>query len=73
MDTVTRWLVGYLLQQANKTTAWIGFIGVFLTLLHLYSVLFFIFILLIVMPEANFSNTFREWAKDLQNINKAKS
>lgn len=58
----------YLLGQADKMTAWIGFIGLCLIFLGLHSVLIFLFVLLIVLPETQFSEIFKGWTKKLRDL-----
>lgn len=58
--------IAFILEQLNKTTAWVGIIGITLQLLGLQSVMFVLFILLIVLPESNFSSTFKEWTERLR-------
>jgi hypothetical protein len=58
----------YLLGQADKMTAWIGFIGLALFFTGFHSLLFFLFIGLIVLPEAQFSSVFKGWTKELRDI-----
>jgi hypothetical protein len=62
--------VAYLLDQMNKTTAWIGVIGILLQVFHLQSAMFVLFVLLIVLPETSFSSTFKEWAQKLRDLDK---
>lgn len=56
----------YLLTQANKSTAWIGFLGLLFLILHLYSFLFLLFMMLIVFPESRFSDTFKDWTQKIK-------
>lgn len=58
----------YLLARADNVTAWIGVIGLVLFFLHLWSLLFVLFILLIVLPEGKFSGVFKGWTTDLRNL-----
>ena len=59
---------GYLLNQADKLTAWIGIIGLVLLFLGLNSLLFALFIALIILPEAHFSDAFKGWTKKLRDL-----
>lgn len=63
----------YLLEQADKLTAWIGFVGMILLFLNLHSFLFLLFIALIALPEAHFSSVFKNWTSQLRNAGKDKS
>ncbi len=58
----------YLLGQADKMTAWIGFLGLALYFVGLHSALVFLFLLLIVLPESQFSEIFRGWTKKLRDM-----
>lgn len=60
----------YLLSQADKLTAWIGFIGLALLFVNWTSALFILFVALVVLPEAKFSDTFKEWTKKIKEIDK---
>lgn len=60
----------YLLNQADKMTAWIGVIGLALLFLGLSSFLFMLFIALIVLPEGKFSNLFKGWTQELRDMDK---
>lgn len=60
----------YLLEQADKLTAWIGFIGIILQFFHLQSLMFFLFIALIVLPANNFSDFFASQTKKLRDLDK---
>lgn len=63
-------ITNYLLGQADKMTAWIGFIGLILLFSHFTSALLLLFIALIVLPEAQFSDLFKEWTKSLRSQQK---
>lgn len=58
--------LNYLLAQADKVTAWIGFIGIALLLLNLTSFLALLFLALIILPQDSFSKTFAQWASNLR-------
>lgn len=60
----------YLISQLDKTTAWIGFIGLILMALHLYSFMFILFVAMIFLPETSFSSTFKKWAGEVRNAAK---
>jgi hypothetical protein len=60
----------YLLGQADKTTAWIGVIGICLPLLGLQSVMFLLFIALIVLPQENFTDFFKKRTQQLRDLDK---
>lgn len=68
MDKVKNYLLG----QADKMTAWIGFIGLCLIFLGLHSVLVFLFILLIILPDTTFSEIFKVWTKKLRDLDTAR-
>lgn len=48
----------YLCEKMNSLTAWLGIIGMVLLVCHLFSWLFLLFVLLIVIPDAKFSHAF---------------
>lgn len=54
-------VVKYILSQLDKTGAWVGIIGMVLLFINAHSLLFFLFVLLIVLPEQNFSEIFKKW------------
>lgn len=58
----------YLLAQADKMTAWIGFIGVLLLLAGMHSLLIVLFVALIALPESQFSEIFKAWTKKIKDI-----
>lgn len=58
MDDFTK----YIRAQANKTTAWIGAIGLVLLFFGLHGVLWGLALALIVLPEAQFTELFKKWA-----------
>ncbi len=60
----------YLLSQLDKTTAWIGMIGLLLQALHMQSFLFILFIALIVMKQDSFSDIFKKWTGEIRDIAK---
>lgn len=66
MEDLPEKIKNYLLRQADKMTAWIGFIGICLQLLGLQSVMFFLFIALITLPETQFSDVFKAWTKKIR-------
>lgn len=57
----------YLLAQADKLTAWIGFIGIILLFLHLHSFLVLLFLALIALPQDSFSGIFSKWTTQLRS------
>jgi hypothetical protein len=65
-------LTDYLLGQADKMTAWIGFLGIVLYLTGFHSLLIFLFLGLIALPEAQFSTLFQGWTTKLRAIDKRK-
>lgn len=60
----------YLINQLEKVTAWIGVVGFILWILGLHSFLVVLFILLIVLPEAHFRDTFAGWNKKIKEETK---
>ncbi|MBP3955371.1 hypothetical protein J8F10_08770 [Gemmata sp. G18] len=58
----------YLLGQADKLTAWIGCIGLVLLFLGFTSILALLFIALVVLPEAQFSQVFKAWTAKLRGL-----
>ena len=62
--------VNYLKAQMDKTTAWIGAIGLVLFFLGLHSLLFVLFILLIILPESNFSDWAKKGAQSVRDLDK---
>lgn len=60
----------YLLGQADKMTAWVGFIGLLLFFTGFHSLLFVLFIALIVLPEDRFSEQFKAWTAKLRDLDK---
>lgn len=58
----------YLLSQLDKTTAWIGVIGLTLQFLGLGSFLFLLFVFLVFLPESSFSNLFKKWTGEIRDI-----
>lgn len=59
-----------LIKQLDKTTAWVGIIGLTLLILGLHSVLFFLFILLVVAPEASLKDMFMKWTASIKEVEK---
>lgn len=61
----------YLLGRADSITAWVGFLGFVLEIvLHLGNVstiMLILFLLLIVLPEANFRDLFKSWSKNIKD------
>lgn len=57
----------FFIKQLDKTTAWIGLIGLFFLLIGWSSGLFFLFIALILLPETSFSEKFRNWTGKIKN------
>lgn len=68
IDNITK----YLLKQMDKTTAWIGLIGLCLLFLGLSSFLLILFIALIVLPEGQISNVFKGWTKEIREFEQEK-
>lgn len=66
MDEYFKKAWAYLLGRADHLTAWIGFIGLVLQFLNLQSVMFILFIALLVLPEAQFNLFAREATKKLR-------
>lgn len=60
----------YLLDQLDKTTAWIGLIGLILLFVGWGSALFFLFVALIFLPETHFSEKFKQWTNLVKNFDK---
>lgn len=60
----------YLLGQADKMTAWIGFIGLVLLFLGFTSILALLFVALVVLPETQFSQVFKGWTQTLRDLDK---
>lgn len=58
----------YLLGQADKLTAWIGCIGLVLLFLGFTSILALLFVALVVLPEAHFSQVFKGWTTKLREL-----
>ncbi len=58
----------YFLDQLDKSTAWIGFIGLIFLLIGWATGLFFLFIALIMLPEAHFSEKFKAWTKAIREF-----
>lgn len=61
----------YLLSRAESLTAWIGIIGLVLEVVlhmgHTSTIMVILFILLIVLPEANFRTLFADWTKSIKD------
>lgn len=62
---MTKTILNFIKKQLNKTTAWIGLVGIFFQLINLYSGLFFLFVALIFLPESSFSETFKKWSESI--------
>ncbi len=60
----------YCIAQLDKMTAWIGLIGIICLMLGMHTALAIIFVLLIVLPEAEFSELFKRWTKGIREIEK---
>lgn len=60
----------YLLGQLDKMTAWIGLIGLALHFFGFNSLLVFLFVGLIVLPESQFSDVFKKWTNDIREADK---
>lgn len=62
----------YLLNRAESTTAWIGFVGIILEfVLHLGNVstlMLVLFVLLIVLPEATIKSWFAGWTTKIKDV-----
>jgi len=63
----------YLLNRAESTAAWIGFVGMILEfVLHLGNVstlMLVLFALLIILPEATIKSWFEGWTTKIKDIN----
>ena len=60
-------IINYLTAQLDKMTAWIGLIGLVLTFLGFHGALTTLFLLLIVLPESQFSEMFKKWTKGIRD------
>lgn len=69
MDPLTT-IKNYLLAQADKTTAWIGAIGLVLALLGFTNLMVFLCLALIVLPEGQFSEAFKKWTQAIKDTDK---
>ncbi len=62
----------YLLGRAESLTSWIGFIGfileIFLHIGNVSTLMLVLFVLLIVLPEAKFSEIFQGWTKKIKDF-----
>lgn len=58
----------YILSQLDKTTAWVGLIGIVLYCIHLHTLLIALFVALIILPEGNFSAAFKKMTAGLRSI-----
>jgi hypothetical protein len=67
METMEQ-VKAYLLGQVDKTTAWVGFIGLVLLFTGFYSILALLFAALVVLPEARFGGTFTAWMAKLRGL-----
>lgn len=56
--------------RADEMTTWVGAIGLFLQFIGWQSGLFFLFVALLVLPDARFSETFKEWTKKIREGSK---
>ena len=56
----------YLLGRADNLTAWIGVTGLALQFLNLQSLMFALFIALLVLPEAQFTSLTRDMTKKIR-------
>lgn len=63
-------ILKYCINQLDKIQAWIGVIGIVLLLLGAHSILFFLFILLIVLPEQSLKEMFSKWTAGLREVEK---
>jgi len=60
----------FIKSKLDSPNAWIGAIGLILFFLGLHTFLFVLFILLIVLPEANFSDWFSKGAAKIRDLDK---
>lgn len=58
----------YFLAQLDKTTAWIGAIIVLLLFIGWSSAIFIFAILLIFLPETEFTGWFGKWTKEIRDF-----
>lgn len=49
----------YLCEKMNSLTAWLGVIGLILLICHMFSWLFLLFVLQILVPDTKFSQLFK--------------
>ncbi|MEI7578596.1 MAG: hypothetical protein WCJ58_00995 [bacterium] len=59
-------IIKFLIKQLDKTTALIGLIGLFFQLINWHSGLFFLFVALLFLPEASFSEKFKLWTDKIK-------
>jgi len=62
--------IDYLIAQLDKATAWIGVLGLILYYLNLHTALILLFILLVILPESQFSEMFKKWTSEIRDIEK---
>ena len=62
----------YILGRLDNVTAWVGALGIIFQLLGLHTLLFGLFVLLIILPQANFTNFFGGAAKTIRDLEEKK-
>lgn len=60
--------IKYILSRLTNTTAWIGVIGLVLLIFNMHTALAILFMLLFFLPEANFTDLFAGWTKEIKHI-----
>lgn len=62
--------VKYILGRLDDLSAWIGVIGLILISIGFHGALTMLFVLLVIVPQTQFSSFFKEWTQKLRDLDK---
>ncbi len=63
-------VIKYLLGRLDDLSAWIGIIGLILSAIGFHGALTMLFVLLVIVPQTQFSTFFSDWTKKIRDLGK---